>query len=168
MAAEGLVFTNLLAGTPVCAPTRACLLTGKHAAHISVRVNDGGTPLRADEVTIAAVLKKQGYATGGFGKWGCGGRGSAGVLEQHGLDVFFGYYDQIDAHIYYPPYLIRNSQEVPLPGNDGKANQKTYSHYEVHKAALEFIRQNHKQAFLAYLPYTPPHGLFQIPDTDPA
>jgi arylsulfatase A-like enzyme len=168
MAAEGLVFTNLLAGAPVCAPTRACLLTGQHAGHSSVRVNDGGTPLRADEVTIASVLKKQGYATGGFGKWGCGGRGSTGVPEQHGFDVFFGYYDQVHAHTYYPPYLIRNSQEVPLPGNDGKANQKTYSHYEIHKAALEFIRQNHKQPFLAYLPYTPPHGLFQIPDTDPA
>jgi arylsulfatase A-like enzyme len=168
MAKQGLVFTNLFAGAPVCAPTRACLLTGKHSGHTSVRVNGGGTPIRADETTIAAVLKKQGYATGGFGKWGCGGRGSTGVPEKHGFDGFFGYYDQVHAHTYYPPYLIRNSQEVPLAGNDGKENQQTYSHYEIHKAALAFIRANAQRPFFAYLPYTPPHGSFQIPDADPA
>ena len=53
-------------------------------------------------------------ATGGFGKWGCGGRDSTGVPEKHGFDVFFGYYDQVHAHTYYPPYLIRNSEEVRL------------------------------------------------------
>lgn len=168
LAAEGLVFENLFAGAPVCAPTRACLLTGKHSGHTSVRTNGGGTPLRDDDITIAQVLKTQGYATGGFGKWGCGGRGSTGVPEKHGFDIFFGYYDQVHAHNYYPPYLIRNSQEVPLPGNDGKASQKTYSHYEIHKAALEFIRTNAQKPFFAYLPYTPPHGAFQIPDSDPA
>jgi len=168
MAKDGLIFKNLFAGAPVCAPSRACLLTGKHSGHTSVRVNDGGTPLRADETTIASVLKKQGYATGGFGKWGCGGRGSTGVPENHGFDEFFGYYDQVHAHTYYPPYLIRNSKEVPLAGNDGKEKRQTYSHYEIHKAALEFIRKNSQKPFFAYLPYTPPHGAFHIPDTDPA
>ncbi|MCS6852304.1 MAG: arylsulfatase [Gemmataceae bacterium] len=168
LAGQGLVFSNMFAGAPVCAPSRACLLTGKHAGHTSVRVNGGATPLRPDERTIAAVLKSQGYATGGFGKWGCGGRGSTGVPEKHGFDVFFGYYDQVHAHSYYPPYLIRNSAEVPLPGNDGKARRQTYSHYVIHRAALEFIEANSRQPFFAYLPYTPPHGDFQIPDTDPA
>ncbi len=168
MAAQGMVFTHLFAGAPVCAPTRACLLTGKHSGHTSVRVNDGGTPLRADEVTIATVLRKQGYVTGGFGKWGCGGRGSTGVPEKHGFDVFFGYYDQVHAHNYYPPYLIRNSEEVPLEGNDGRTSRKTYSHYKIHEAALQFIRDNSDKTFFAYLPYTPPHGSFRIPDSDPA
>ena len=89
-------------------------LFGKHAGHASVRANDGGTPLRADEETIASLLKEKGYATGGFGKWGCGGRDSTGVPEKHGFDVFFGYYDQVHAHSFYPPYLIRNSEEVHL------------------------------------------------------
>jgi len=68
MAEEGIRFTQALAGASVCAPTRCCLMTGKHAGHTSVRKNDGGTPLRAEEETVASVLKRAGYATGGFGK----------------------------------------------------------------------------------------------------
>ena len=88
-AKHGIRFTHALAGSPVCAPLRCNLMTGKHAGHASVRANDGGTPLRADEETIASLLKEKGYATGGFGKWGCGGRDSTGVPEKHGFDVFF-------------------------------------------------------------------------------
>ncbi|MCB1087611.1 MAG: arylsulfatase, partial [Verrucomicrobiae bacterium] len=168
MAAEGMVFTNLLAGSSVCAPTRCCFLTGKHSGHTSVRVNGGGTPMRAEEETVASMLKPLGYATGGFGKWGNGGRDSTGVPEKHGFDVFFGYYDQVHAHSYYPPYLIRNSEEVPLPGNKGLSQGDTYSHYLIHQAAMDFIRENAKRPFFAYLPYTPPHGIFDIPDDDPA
>ena len=102
LAAEGVWFTQALAGSSVCAPTRCVLMTGKHSGHTSVRVNGGGTPLRAEEETIATMLKASGYATGGFGKWGCGGRGSTGVPEKHGFDVFLGYYDQVHAHSYYP------------------------------------------------------------------
>jgi len=68
-------------------------MTGKHSGHTSVRSNGGGTPLRAGEITIASALKNVGYATGGYGKWGCGGRGSTGVPEEHGFDEFLGYYD---------------------------------------------------------------------------
>jgi len=167
MAAEGIRFNNLLAGSSVCAPTRCCFLTGKHGGHTSVRLNGGGTPLRAEEATMASMLKPLGYATGGFGKWGCGGRDSTGVPEKHGFDVFFGYYDQVHAHSYYPPYLIRNSEEVPLEGNVGVSG-RTYSHYLIHEAAMQFIREHAREPFFAYLPYTPPHGLFDIPDSDPA
>jgi arylsulfatase A-like enzyme len=168
MAAEGMTFENMLAGSPVCAPTRCNFLTGKHSGHASIRANAGGTPLRADEATIASMLKPLGYATGGFGKWGCGGRDSTGVPEKHGFDVFFGYYDQVHAHTYYPPYLIRNSEEVPLAGNHGLSNGRTYSQYVIHDAAMKFIRDHAKQPFFAYLPYTPPHGIFDIPDSDAA
>lgn len=167
MAKEGVTFKNLYAGSSVCAPTRCCFLTGKHAGHTSVRSNGGGTPMRADEETIASLLKQKGYATGGFGKWGCGGRDSTGVPEKHGFDVFFGYYDQVHAHSYYPPYLIRNSEEVPLEGNHG-TDGKTYSHYVIYDAAKQFIRDHAKEPFFAYLPFTPPHGNFSIPDSDPA
>ncbi len=168
MAAEGIRFTQALAGSSVCAPTRCCLMTGKHSGHTSVRSNGGGTPLRGGEPTIASILKNAGYATGGFGKWGCGGRGSTGVPEQHGFDVFFGYYDQVHAHTYYPPYLVRNSEEVPLEGNHGMSDGKTYSHYLIHEAAIKFIRENKDRPFFCYMPYTPPHGIFDIPDSDPA
>ncbi len=168
MAREGMIFNNLFAGSSVCAPTRCCFMTGKHSGHTSVRLNGGGTPMRAEEPTIASILKPLGYATGGFGKWGCGGRDSTGVPEQHGFDVFLGYYDQVHAHTYYPPYLIRNSQEVPLAGNHGGSDGETYSHYVINKAAMDFIRDNSKQPFFCYMPVTPPHGLFDIPDSDPA
>lgn len=168
MAKEGILFRNLFAGSSVCAPTRCCFLTGKHSGHTSVRLNGGGTPLRAEEETIASILKPLGYATGGYGKWGCGGRDSTGVPEKHGFDEFLGYYDQVHAHTYYPPYLIRNSEEVPLAGNKGLSEGKTYSQYVIPEAAVKFIRDNKDKPFFAYLPYTPPHGLFDIPDDDPA
>ena len=168
MAKEGVVFRHLFAGSSVCAPTRCSFLTGKHSGHTSVRANGGGTPLRADETTIASILKPLGYATGGFGKWGCGGRDSTGVPEQHGFDEFLGYYDQVHAHTYFPPYLIRNSEEVPLAGNRGGSAGQTYSHYVIHAAAMKFIRAHQDQPFFAYLPYTPPHGNFDLPDSDSA
>jgi len=170
LAPEGIRFNHLFAGSSVCVPTRCTFLTGKHSGHASVRSNGGGTPLRADETTVASMLKPVGYATGGFGKWGCGGRDSTGVPERHGFDVFLGYYDQVHAHTYFPPYLIRNGEEVTLDGNRGGSAGKTYSHYVIHEAAMRFIGE-HGQArkpFFAYLPYTPPHGLFDIPDADPA
>ena len=168
MAAEGIRFTQALAGAPVCAPLRCTLMTGKHAGHASVRANGGGTPLRAEEQTIASILKDIGYATGGFGKWGCGGRDSTGVPEKHGFDVFFGYYDQVHAHSFYPPYLIRNSEEFELVGNRGGRTGQTYSHYVIMDEALKFIRANKDQRFFCYLPITPPHGMYDIPADDPA
>ena len=168
LAVNGLYFTCALAGAPVCAPLRCNLMTGKHAGHASVRANDGGTPLRADEETIASLLKKRGYATGGFGKWGCGGRDSTGVPEKHGFDTFFGYYDQVHAHSFYPPYLIHNSEEVPLKGNVGGRSGKTYAQYEIMREGLQFIRDNKDRPFFAYFPITPPHGMYDIPTDDPA
>ena len=168
LAREGMVFTNALAAAPVCGPLRACLMTGKHMGHCSVRANDGGTPIRLDEATIASMLKEKGYATGGFGKWGAGGRDSTGVPEKHGFDVFYGYYDQVHAHSFYPPFLIRNSEEVPLEGNKGGRSGETYSHYEIMNEGLDFIRTNKDRPFFCYLPITPPHGMYDIPDSDPA
>jgi len=168
LAAEGVRYTQALAGAPVCAPTRCCLMTGKHAGHTSVRVNDGGTPMRADEPTIASLLKQVGYATGGFGKWGCGGRGSTGVPEKHGFDIFVGYYDQVHAHSYYPPYIVRNSEELVLPGNRGGRSGQTYSHYVIIEEAKKFIRANKDRPFFCYMPVTPPHGMHDIPESDPS
>ncbi|MFP6671541.1 MAG: sulfatase-like hydrolase/transferase [Pirellulaceae bacterium] len=168
LARQGIQFTQGLAGSAVCAPTRCCFLTGKHSGHTSVRVNGGGTPLRANEITIGTILKKEGYATAGFGKWGCGGRGSTGVPEKHGFDLFVGYYDQVHAHSYYPPYIIENSKELLLPGNQGGSSGTNYSHYVIVNRAKQFIRENKDKPFFCYLPITPPHGIFDIPDNDPA
>ena len=168
LASEGVRFTQALAGAPVCAPTRCVLMTGKHAGHTSVRSNGGSAPMREGEQTIASILKKAGYATGGFGKWGCGGRGSTGVPEERGFDTFVGYYDQVHAHSYYPPFLVQNSKELPLEGNVGGSQGKTYSQYVIFDAAKKFIRENKDRPFFCYLPFTPPHGIFDIPDDDPS
>jgi arylsulfatase A-like enzyme len=168
-ASEGMRFTQFLAGGNVCAPTRSVLMTGQHTGHTTIRSNGGGLALRADDVTIADVLKKAGYACGGFGKWGLGDAGTTGVPEKHGFDIFYGYYHQVHAHTYYPRYLIRNSKREPLEGNTGDfLTGKTFSHTLIYKESLEFIRKNKDRPFFAYLPWTPPHGLWGMPDDDPS
>ena len=169
-ASEGMRFTNAYAGAPVCGPTRCSLLTGLHAGNMSVRGNNEYSPIRADETTLATVLKTKGYATGGFGKWGIGGRGTTGVPEKHGFDLFFGYYDQVHAHTFYPSYLIRNSEEVPLPGNSGTSfyEGKTHAQLEIFKESIAFIQKHKDKPFFCYLPWTPPHGLWGIDEDDPS
>lgn len=169
LATEGMRFTQFLAGANVCAPTRCTVLTGKHTGHTTVRNNGGFDPLMPGEETVGSVLRRAGYATGGFGKWGNGGRGTSGVPEKHGFDVFFGYYDQVHAHTYYPRYLIRNSEEVPLAGNTGDPhNGKTFSQYRIFEESKQFIRANKDRPFFAYMAWTPPHGLWGMPDDDPS
>lgn len=167
---EGLRFTQFLAGASLCAPTRATLMLGQHTGHTTVRANSGTAPIRDADTTVAEILKQAGYATGGFGKWGLGDRGSSGVPERQGFDEFFGYYHQVHAHTYFPNYLVRNGEKVPLPGNTGHAFKgETFSQYLIHDAALEFIRaQDGKKPFFAYLPYTLPHAYYGVPEDDPA
>ena len=115
LAAEGITFTDYYAGSTVCAPTRCVLLTGMHTGHAFVRGNrevnpEGQAPMPADIVTLPRRLKDAGYTTGMFGKWGLGAPGSESDPTSH-FDEFFGYYDQVHAHSFYPPYLIQNSDD---------------------------------------------------------
>ena len=170
LAAEGMRFTQMLAGASVCAPTRSVLMTGLHLGHTPVRGNGGAEPLPEGEFTIARMLKEAGYATGGFGKWGVGAAGTTGVPEKQGFDVFFGYYDQRHAHTYYPAYLLRNSERVPLPGNfDDYHEGETFAQDLIHAEAMAFIRTHGTEGspFFAYLPYTPPHGQWMMPRDAP-
>ncbi len=107
LAADGMRFTQYYTGSTVCAPARCNLMTGKHGGHAYVRNNSevggwdsfrGQLPLPADTVTIAGLLKQQGYVTGAFGKWGLGGVGSTGDPLNQGFDRFFGYNCQRHAH----------------------------------------------------------------------
>ena len=167
MAAEGMRFTQAYSGCTVCAPARSTLMTGRHMGHTSVRGNTGGIPLLESDMTVAQVLKKAGYATGGFGKWGLGDIDTPGVPERHGFDTFFGYYHQVHAHYYYPEYLIHNGKKVPLPGN-AKKPLKDYSHYRIFEEMVTFIRENRDRPFFCYAPWTPPHGKYEIPASEPA
>ena len=129
LAREGVRLTDHYSGSPVCAPSRAVLLTGLHTGHAYIRDNDemddrgdvwhdlsleGQRPLPAGTVTIASVLKRAGYTTAAVGKWGLGGPGSTGEPTTLGFDLFFGFLCQRIAHNHYPPYLWRNWTKVPL------------------------------------------------------
>lgn len=166
LAEQGLRFTDVYAGGAVCAPSRSCLMTGLHTGHAPVRANAGTVPLLAEDVTVATVLKKAGYATGGFGKWGLGDAGSTGVPWRHGFDEFFGYLHQVHAHSYYPEYLWDNDRKYPLPGNAGGA-RKQYSADLIAERSFEFLRKHRSEPFFLYCCYTLPHARFEIPDVAP-
>jgi arylsulfatase len=169
MAAEGLRFTQNYCGSPVCAPSRCCLMTGKHGGHAWVRNNtevkpEGQTPLPKSEVTVAELLKKQGYTTAAIGKWGLGPPGTEGDPLQHGFDHFFGYNCQRHAHNHYPTYLWRDDKKEKLEGNDGTATGKQHSHDLFEREALAFLRAHKDKPFFLYLPVTIPHVAIQVPD----
>src|SRR3989304_2797674 len=71
LAAQGIRFTQFYAGSTVCAPSRCVLMTGLHTGHCHIRGN-ARVNLRPEDVTVAKVLQKAGYATGLVGKWGLG------------------------------------------------------------------------------------------------
>jgi arylsulfatase A len=169
LAAEGMRFTQFYSGSPVCAPSRAVLMTGKHGGHAYIRDNrevkpEGQWPIPASEVTIAELLKAHGYATGAFGKWGLGFVGTEGDPNKQGFDLFYGYNCQREAHSFYPDHLWRNGQKVVLEGNARGLTGKHYSHDLIEAEALQFIRDNRSKPFFLYVPFTIPHLALQVPE----
>ena len=87
----------------------------------------------------------------------------------HGFDVFYGYYNQVHAHGYFPTYLIRNSEREYLPGNTGdRYTGQTYSHTRIFEETKKFIVDHKDRPFFCYCPWTPPHGYWGIPSSEPA
>src|SRR5262249_29871892 len=101
LAREGIRFTQVYAGAPVCAPSRCCLMTAMTSGHAIVRGNLK-VSLRQQDTTVAQVLKDAGYTTALIGKWGLGGEDQYGTPNHMGFDYFYGYVDQTMAHNYYP------------------------------------------------------------------
>lgn len=157
MAEEGMRFTQVYAGSSVCAPSRCSILTGMHNGHNKVRDNiPHGVFLQPDDLTVAEVLKQAGYATAAIGKWSLGNPGSWGVANYQGFDYFYGHLNQDQAHFYYPDYLWENDEIDLLSGNRGyKRNE--YTHHLFTKKALNFIEENQQKPFFLYLAYTLPH-----------
>jgi arylsulfatase A-like enzyme len=163
MAAEGVRFTQCYAGSTVCAPSRCVLMTGLHTGHCRIRGN-ARVPLRPDDVTVAELLKQAGYTTGLIGKWGLGNEDTTGIPRKQGFDYFFGYLDQGHAHNYFPTFLWRNEEQVPLEGNveskdPGVAEKSaTYSHDLFADEALAFVERHREGPFFLYLAFTTPHA----------
>ncbi len=157
MADQGMRFTQVYAGSSVCAPTRSSIMTGMHNGHNRVRDNiPHGVFLQPDDLTVAEVLKRAGYKTAAIGKWSLGNPGSWGTANQQGFDYFYGHLNQDQAHFYYPDYLWENDQIDLLKGNRGE-RKKEYTHDLFTDKALAFIDQNQQNPFFLYLAYTLPH-----------
>ena len=156
LAKEGMKFTEFYAGANVCAPSRSVLMTGLHTGHTAVRNNGLKRFLYDEDVTVAEVLKRGGYVTGGFGKWGLGLPDTPGVALRQGFDTWCGQYSQVHAHFYYPTFVMKDLQQVSLPENEGKRRGR-YVQDVIHEEALKFIQANKDRPFFAYLPYIMPH-----------
>lgn len=162
LAADGMRFTQCYAGSTVCAPSRCVLMTGLHTGHCTVRGN-ALVPLRPEDVTVAEVLKTAGYTTALIGKWGLGEPGTTGVPNRQGFDYFFGFLNQHHAHNYYPDYLWKNEEKVPLDNVIGKEDNvcetcKVYAPDLFTSEALAFLEKKHDRPFYLYLTYTLPHA----------
>lgn len=203
LAREGMRFTQHYSGQAVCAPSRCTLMTGKHTGHAFTRNNGnpkdiqylapkfgwefpGQYPIPDQELTIAELLKTQGYATGAMGKWGLGQIGTTGDPNKQGFDLFFGYNCQRHAHSFYPGHLWHNHQKVklgndpPVPGHaalPAGANPNDSASYTPFKGndyapdrmidvALRFIGENKDRPFFLYFPTTIPHLALHIPDEE--
>lgn len=169
LAANGMKFTQFYAGTSVCAPSRASLLTGLHTGHTPVRGNfeiepEGQFPIPDSAYTLSKMFRDAGYKTAAFGKWGLGFPGSEGDPINQGFDVFYGYNCQRQSHNYFPDHLWSNRNRVPLPNT--LTSQTQYAPDLIQKKAIHFLKENKNRPFFLYLPYTLPHAGLQLPKDD--
>ncbi len=174
MAKEGMRFTQFYAGATVCAPSRSVLMTGQHQGHTRVRGNAGkgnraAQALKADDVTVAAVLQKAGYRTALIGKWGLGDVNGAesGLPRRHGFDEFFGYLNQAHAHNHFPDFLWRDEKRESLPntvtpmGDEGAGyatETKVFADDLFAGESLKFVAANKERPFFLYWSMVIPHA----------
>jgi len=191
LAADGMRLLRHYSGSPVCAPSRSVLMSGKHPGHAAVRDNEeakpeGQWPTPADETLLPQALRDAGYATGAFGKWGLGMFGSSGDPLARGFDRFFGYNCQRHAHSYWPAYLwddarklpLRNEPPVPgygkLAADADPADPKAYARFvgsdyapdRILAQAVAFVAANKERPFFLYYPSVLPHLALHVPDAD--
>ncbi|MDA7496958.1 arylsulfatase [Akkermansiaceae bacterium] len=155
LARDGVSFDRFFV-CPVCSPTRAEFLTGRYHPRSNVySTSAGGERMDLDEMTIADLFQKSGYATGAFGKWHNGMQ-----FPYHpngrGFDEFYGFCSGHWGN-YFSPMLERNGEIV-----EGKG----FCIDDFTTQAMEFMEKSKakSQPFFAYLPYNTPHSPMQVPD----
>jgi arylsulfatase A len=174
LAAHGIKFTQHYAGAPVCAPSRAALMTGRDIGHGWVRGNyekgpmglGAGLPLRPEDITIAEVLKTAAYHTAIIGKWGLGMDGTTGHPNKKGFDYFYGYLNQAHAHNHYPDYLYRNEGKITIPENANRSQKKFSSDLFTAEALGYLDKQQAQEPFFLYLAYITPHAEMIAPNDE--
>jgi arylsulfatase A-like enzyme len=163
LAAGGARFTNWYAAAPMCAPSRAALMTGRYPIRCGVPQN--GPSLPASERTLASILKSQGYSTALFGKWHLGSDDQT-APNARGFDQFFGFHSGcIDfySHRYYwgEPRQVnyhdlwRNRTEVFENGR--------YMTEMITAEARNYLLNTRDQPFFLYLAYNAPHYPMHAP-----
>ena len=153
LARSGAVFKHFYV-SPVCSPTRAEILTGRYNFRGGVRsTSEGGERLDLDEVTVAEIFKKAGYATAAYGKWH-NGMQAPYHPNARGFDDYYGFASGHWGN-YFSPMLEHNGKIVKGEGfiiDD-------FTNY-----GLQFMEKHQDEPFFLYLPYNTPHGPMQVPD----
>ncbi|MCZ6672058.1 MAG: sulfatase-like hydrolase/transferase [Verrucomicrobia bacterium] len=184
-AAEGMQLRQHYCPAPVCAPSRASLLSGRHQGHEPIRDNQFDKAL-ADSHTLGTVLQTAGYRTAMVGKYGLPG-GDRELYDmaqwvayptKRGFDEFFGYVKHRDGHTQYPGNdYPRGDSELhrtgkPVFHNEQKLEEELAGCYttDLYTAfAKKWIvehRQDHpKQPFFLYLAHSTPHAALHTPST---
>jgi len=153
MALDGVRFDRFFV-SPVCSPTRAEILTGRH--HVRTGVYDvslGGERINIDEETIADVFKTSGYKTAAYGKWH-NGMQAPYHPNTRGFEDFYGFCSGHWGN-YFSPVLEKNGELV-------KGKGFIIDDFTNH--GIEFIRRNKDNPFFLYLPFNTPHSPMQVPD----
>lgn len=162
MASEGMRFTQFYAGSTVCAPSRAALMTGQHTGRTHVRGN-GEYPLREQDIIIPQLLQKAGYTTAMFGKWGLGLENTTGAPQKKGWDHFLGHLHHVSGHFQQPDsvFQLENGQlqKTSLPAG-------AYVNEVFTNKALDFLQNGaeKEKPFFLYLSFTIPHAELVVPD----
>jgi len=169
LASESLNLTNFYV-SPVCAPTRASLMTGRYSERTGIYDTfNGGAIMSADEVTIAEVLKEHGYRTGIFGKWHLGDNYPSRPIDQG--------FDEVLVHRgggmgqpgdYLNFFAMDSSYFDPVLFHNGQPEQtKGYCSDIFTDGAIEFIKHHNssgaEQPFFVYLSFNAPHTPLQLP-----
>ena len=157
LAAEGMLFKQTFANTPVCCPARANLLTGKYAHRNGMVAND--LRLRETETTLAELLKQAGYQTGFIGKWHLdGGPREPGYVppgeRRQGFDFWAAHEC---SHRHFDNHYFRDD---PTPIKLGKYEAEGWT-----DIAVEFLRAqaSRSQPFFLMLQTGPPHDPYKAP-----
>jgi arylsulfatase A-like enzyme len=161
LAAEGVRLTDGYASAYVCAPTRAGLLTGRYQQRFGFYTGgDSRVGLPLSEVTVADLLKKEGFATGVVGKWHLGLEPEYRPL-QRGFDEFYGFLGH-GAHDYFKLQITNEHNSIYR--NDKLINDTGYLTDKLACEAVSFIERHRRRPFFLYLPFNAVHWPLQAPD----
>jgi arylsulfatase A len=174
MAEEGIKFTQFYVANTACTPSRSALLTGTYAHRIGMDGGNGNLVvtfpgdkrgLNPNEITIAEMLRENGYATGCFGKWHLGDQPQFMPLAQ-GFDTYFGIpysNDMWPLHTSKNPITKRKYEPLPVMKQDQAVahvedgvDQSLLAEVFTDKA-IAFMKKNHKQPFFCYIPHAHVH-----------